>query len=208
MNLLRISLALLVVVTLSASIGGCPAGGGGNDNTNDNSSGGTTGAANLAGRWSGTLDCEITQSLSGTPGSPNEGNRDVEIEFDDAGVLVGVTVLGFSGSPPGLAEVSAAGDEDTLANLGGTTNPTLVVTVRSVLYSDDSARIVLDVEYSGQSGNLMQSGTAVQTVDVQLDGEQLRYEVDIEYDVSQVAGTISLDTGETTVCDTLISLEE
>ncbi|MFN0137169.1 MAG: hypothetical protein ACKVS9_13750 [Phycisphaerae bacterium] len=207
MNLLRVGSGLLVIAAFAMSIGGCPGSSGGdgnsNENANDNGSGGS-GAASLAGRWSGTLDCEITQSLNGTPGSANDGEREVEIEFDDAGVLVGVTVLGFSGSPEALAEVSAAGDEVTLDALGGATNPTLVVSARSILYSDDSARIVLDIEYSGQSGNLAQTGSAVQTVDVRLEGEQLRFEVDVEYDVTQVAGTISLETGETTGCETLI----
>lgn len=202
------TLGLVASVLALTAIVGCPPPSGSpspNDpNTFDpndpNDPNATDAAPALAGNWSATIGCLITQSLSGTPSTPRNDDRTLEVRFDTAGRLLAVTIVGFAGADEALASLSERGDADSLDVSAGSIDATVNVTLRGIFYTANSAHIVIDIEYSGMSGSLVQSGTATQIVDVSTNNATLNYDVFVDYAVDQIAGTITLETGETSEC--------
>lgn len=186
--------ALVSCLLLGACLGGCPA----SSDANGNDNGTAIGASGLAGAWNGSVNCSVTQSLNGAGSAPTSGKLDVQVKFDADGKLAAITVIGFTDSPDQLVNLTQAGDSATINDSNGKSSN--VATVRQILYTSDSARIVLDLVFAGQTGNLAQSGTGSQTVNVSLQGGSLSYTADVQYTVNEVAGTISLTAGETTSC--------
>lgn len=167
-----------------------------NSSSNANSNGSGTSIA-LSGTFGGTVNSEISQSLNGTTsGTPRRASAPFSIEFDSNGRPNGILVYGFADARDQTANVRAANDRATLTS-AGTVNVTLTVRVSDVQYSNRSMRMVLALTYRGTSGNLNQTGTGTQTIDVSVTGDEMSYSVDVEYMVRQTAGSISFDTGET-----------
>src|SRR5262245_60764815 len=132
-----------VVVGASMLLAGCPTGGGSTD-------GGSVGGSKaVSGTWSGTLSCNSTQSINGSPGPSRTTNLTFTITFDSDGQLTGLAVLGYLEEASQTANVVSPGDTVTLteSTTGGATR-TLIVTVRTVTITSTSAKITLDLQYS------------------------------------------------------------
>ncbi len=176
-------------------VAGCPSGG-----TDDNDNGGGTGATALAGTWSGEIECSTVQFVGDTGGSPSVTRRTFTITIDAEGFPTEVEVLGFSSAPDLTADLSRSGDSDTLTSTSSGLSITEAVRVDSATYTETSAIIVIDIDYSALGGALNQEGTGRQTIELQLNGDSLEYSVSVEYDVVQLAAGIELNTGETVDC--------
>lgn len=169
----------------------------GNTNSSGNQNTNSGGPPAIAGQFFGVVNAEIQQSLNGsTAGQPRRSTASLGVEFDDNGRPVSVLVYGFADARDQAAEVAERGDRVTLTS-SGTVSVTLTVQVSSVEYTNRSMRMELALTYRGTSGNLSQTGTGTQTIDIDVSGDQLTYSVDVEYSVRQTAGSINFDTGET-----------
>ncbi len=154
----------------------------------------------IAGTWTGTLSCTSTESLSGTPQTPRTGARDLTITFDENGVPTGLPIWGFAGAETQTVEIARTGETATVTFTSGNLEITLVVTVTEASYSASQAHVVLDVQYSATGGSLTQQGTATVTIDATAAGDVLTVTITADYDVTQTAGPVTLETGETIVC--------
>lgn len=154
----------------------------------------------IAGTWSGTLSCTSTQSLNGAPGLPVQGSRDLTITFDASGVPTGLPIWGFVGADTRTVTISQAGQSETVNFTSNNFEITLVVTVTEATYAAGSAHVVLDVQYTATSGNLVQDGDATVTIDATASGEQLTFSATVVYAVTQTAGSVSFETGDTIAC--------
>lgn len=177
--------ALLSLITLP---GGCPQGG-----TNEPSA--------LAGTWTGELACTSTQSIDGGEGVPFETTRDVALTFDDDGRPTGLPVLGFSNAPTQTTGINEVGETETLTSQSGTLAITRVLTVRSATYTATTARVIIDIDYEASGGALTQTGTGVLTVFAEIADGVLDVTLDVDYDITQAADTLSFDTTETLACE-------
>lgn len=188
-------LSLLLATLPLMLLGGCP-------------TTGPTGPAFTSGTWSGTLSCEVAQSLSGTTTSTQTDTRTFSITFDDNGVPSSLTILGFSSSSDLEAGLAQVGDSVTLTSTSGTLAITQVVTVTQARYTSTTASITLMIDYSGSSGGLTQEGSATQTIQATVSGETLSYSAMTTYDVEFTAsGLDPFSTGEVTTCEGLLALE-
>lgn len=174
-----------------AGLGGCPSSGGGN---------GFTGTSELSGSWSGTLSCEVTQSLEGVEANPTQTTRQLSIAFNDSSVPSSLLIPGFTSAPDQTVSITQVGESQTVTSTSGDLSITAVVTVSQASYAATSARIVLSIQYTAQGGGLSQTGTATQTIQVSVSGADLSYSATTTYTIVQAAGLISLNTGEETVC--------
>ncbi len=187
MNTRRLA-ALCALVSLILLPGGCPQNG-----TNEPSA--------LSGTWTGELDCTSTQSIDGGEGVPFETTRDVALTFDDDGRPTGLPVLGFSNAPTQTTGINEVGETETLTSQSGTLTITRVLTVRSATYTANTARVIIDIDYEATGGALTQTGTGVLTVFAEIANGALDVTLDVDYDITQSADTLSFDTTETLACD-------
>lgn len=178
----------------------------GNSNANANANTNGSSASPLAGRWSATLSCTSTQSLSGVPTAPNAENITLEITFDLNGQLESLTVVNFANGVDQVATMTTAGDTDTLTADTGGLDANLVVTLQQVTYSGGGAQITVDINYTGQQGALIQVGSGSQVLAVSPSGAALAYSLDVTYNVNQQSGSLVLQTGEVIECDGTLSL--
>ncbi len=198
----RISATVTSLAVLSlalASIAGCPVAGG--DNGTGDGGGGTS-ASTIAGTWSGTLDCTRIERLGEQEGTPRPGTRDVTITFSSQFVPVGLPIWGFTQAFDQTTTKSGVGESETFefgANFP-TRVVTLVVTIAEASYSESGATVVMDLQYTATSGSLTQEGTGTMTIQAAVEGDSLTFSGVAQYDVTQTAGTIVLETGETISC--------
>ncbi len=184
--MVRIALAGLLATTPLLLVAGCPTQ--------------TPTAFTIAGTWSGTLSCTSTESLSGTPQTPRTGSRELTITFDDNGVPTGLPIWGFAGAETQTVDIARTGETATVTFTSGNLEITLHVTVTEASYSANQAHVVLSIDYSATGGALTQQGTATVTMDATASGDALAVSITAEYDVTQTAGAVTLETGETIVC--------
>lgn len=185
-------ISLLALALLS--IAGCPTPGGG-------------GTSQLIGTWSGTLDCTTTQSLGGVDGAPRDSEEEFTITFDDGGRPEEVTIWGFSGADNVVVQVQRTGDSDVVTQNEGERLTSVTATVRSAAYTTTTARLIIDIEYQSSEGSLNQEGTAVLDITARLTDAGLSYTADIEYDIEQRAGSVTLQTGERQECTGTLTKE-
>jgi len=188
------SIGLAIVLSGVFSLAGCPT-----------PTPTPSGPAQTAGAWTGDLSCDVTQSLSGAAGNPVNAARAFSTTINDSGVPTSVRVLGFTGGPDQDAAISQVGDSATLNSTSGNLAITQIVTVTQARYTSTSADITLSIEYSATGGALSQNGTATQTIAIRVSGANLTYSANVNYSVTQLAGTITLDTGEVTDCNGVLS---
>jgi hypothetical protein len=150
--------------------------------------------------WTGTLSCQVTQSLGGTTGATTTKTRQLSITFDQDGLPDGLLIPGFVDAPDQTATVLHVGQSQTLNSMTSQFQITHVVTVREARYTAAGARVVLDIRYEADGGTLQQEGFAVQTIDVAVSGDSLNYSSTISYDVS-ITAPVTLETGEVTICE-------
>lgn len=154
----------------------------------------------IDGTWGGTLSCTSTQSLNGVAGVPVQGTRDLTITFDANGVPTGLPIWGFVGADTQTVTISLVGQSTTVDFTSNSRDISLVVTVTEATYSGGSARVVLDVQYSSTGGALVQDGDATVTINASASGNQLTFSATAVYAVTQTAGSISFETGDTIEC--------
>jgi hypothetical protein len=191
---MRLGLARIapLIVTLCLSVlltAGCP-----------QSPGGNSGPRAITGTYSGTLSCEVIQSLSGSPSPPTTRTRDTSLTFDNNGRPTGIPVFGFSGQPDLTTGIQDVGESETLTSSNGTFDITHTLTVRSATYASSSVRVIIDIDYSATGGNATNTGTGVLTFDASVSEDVLTTSITLEYEVTQATGTLVFDTGESHDC--------
>lgn len=187
---LRLVFGLLGLVLVS--LGGCPTNGGGG--------GGGGSSDGLVGTWTGTLNCQTTQTVGTSTTDPVDSTLGFSITFGSDGLPTGVLILGFANAPDAQTDAVESGDQATLTGNAGSVAVTNEIEVLSALYLDESADIEYRLTYSGDGGNLQQSGTGTQSITLTLTGEQLSVEIQTTYDVTQTVSGLQLTSGEVTEC--------
>lgn len=167
-------------------------------NSDPNSGGGTN---LLPGTWKGDLSCTTIQLLGGASSGPSSNDTvpNFSITFDSSGKPTSITILGFVGVKDAEAQIKDVGDSQTLNGSSTVTSKT-TAQVASALYTNSGATVVISIVYNATQGNLTQDGTAEQTLTISVDNNSMTYKNETTYDVSQVSGTVNLQTGENRTC--------
>lgn len=155
----------------------------------------------------GDVACTVTQTLNESATAPKQDTLEIEIGFDNQGEASGHLVFGFSGSPDVTAPIIQVGQSTTEKTTSNNLSITMGITIREADYSDDSFRLVFDVDYRGEGGSLVQDGAGVLTVEGVIANGTLSYTAEMEYDVEQSAGSLTFQTGETRVCQGELALQ-
>jgi len=179
----------LVVVSL-VSVAGCP----------PVDPGTPPATITISGTWSGTLSCTSTQTLSGSPTITQSSQRSFTITFNAEGVPTSLPVWGFTNAPDQSATISAVGESQTFNFTAADRDTTITVTITEATYTGSSARVVMSLQYSATGGALTQQGTGTVTITATVSGDALTFNAVADYDVTQTAGSISFESGETTEC--------
>jgi hypothetical protein len=181
-----LALATLVLV----SIAGCP----------PVDPGTPPGTVTIDGTWSGTLACTSTETLAGSPTITRSSERSFTITFDADGVPTSLPVWGFSNAPDQTATISAVGESQTFNFTAADRDTTVIVTITEATYAGSSARVVMSLQYSATGGALTQQGTGTMTITATVSGDAMTFSATADYDVTQTAGTLSFETGNTIAC--------
>jgi hypothetical protein len=188
-------LTFAAAVAALGLVAGCP--NSGTDNT-----GTTTGAALLAGTWSGPASCSRVQTLGMTTSDAVVTDRQFSITVNADGRPTSVPILGFSDSPNQNAALGAKGDSVTLTTTtSGGINVTQIVTVSELTFDDDRLTMDLTIDFMASGGALTQDGSATQRITLTLSGANATLLIDTDYTVTQTAGSLRLDTSEATTCN-------
>lgn len=172
-------------------------------NADPNSSGGTN---LLTGTWKGTLNCSEIQQLSGSNSGPttNTSVPNFSVTFDSNGQPTEILILGFVGVKDAPAQIATVGESQTLTIAPSSSSSTLagtdVAQVSSALYTNNTATVVLSITHHATQGNLTQDGTAQQTVTISVSSDTMNYKNESVYNVNQVTGSITLQTGTDKTC--------
>ncbi len=174
-----------------------------NNNTNQNGNGGTT---SLSGSYSGTISCFDTESLGGVAGNPASVNKNVTFTFDADGILSSLPIFGFTMPPDITTNVGATGDSQVVTSGNSlTTSIQYSITVRTATYTSTTADLTIDIDYSASGGNLVDAGTAVLNLSLQLSGGNLIVMYELAYDIDRSSsGAGTFNTGETFSCEGVI----
>lgn len=174
-----------------------------NNNTNQNGNGGTT---RLSGSYSGTISCLDTQSLNGVAGNPASVNKSVTFTFGTDGVLSSLPIFGFTAPPDITTNVGSTGDSQVVTS-GNSITPSIQynITVRTATYTDTTADLTIDIDYTGSGGNLVDGGTAELILSLELTNGNLIVMYELAYDITRSSsGAGSFDAGETFNCEGVI----
>jgi hypothetical protein len=170
---------------------GVPAGDDGTDDDGDVPPGDDAASA-LAGTYSGELTNTKHEAVV-------EGDWKLEevwtspfaVTFDESGLPTAFVVPAYGETEGGIefvVEINEVGESVTLSESAGGHDVTLTATVVLASYGETSGRVVLNLEHSGQSV-VEEEGTGAHVVEYELDGDNLLYSAQTNYEV-QLAGLV------------------
>jgi len=113
------------------------------------------------------------------------------VTFDESGLPTAFVVPAYGETEGGIefvVEINEVGESVTLNESSGGHDVTLTATVLLATYGETSGRVVLSLEHSGQR-TIEEEGTGMHVVEYELDGDNLLYSAETNYEV-QLAGMV------------------
>jgi len=183
-------------------------GGGSDSSPPDESPPSGGGAEPIVGTFSGLLDCTVSDSAFGVPGTPTQETMRIWIRFDENGAPTGFVVPGYSAVVARYqfdAPVVEVGDSVEMSHTDGQYSATLTITVAEATYDATGGRVVLDLVHHGQEGERREDGTGSQVVEYELAGQSLSYASRTDYAVTWTFPNISAETTLTFDCQGVLA---
>jgi hypothetical protein len=174
-------------------------GGSGSDDgggTPDSGNGDTSGGDDASPVFQGTYSGEMTHVkheavVEGNWKLEQQWTTSFSVTFDESGMPTAFVVPAYNETEGGIefvVEINEVGETVTLNESSGGHDITLTATVVLANYGETSGRVVLNLEHSGQE-IVEEEGTGVHVVQYELDGDNLLYSAETNYEV-QLAGMV------------------
>ncbi len=184
-----------------ASDGGTDGGSGSGDDasggdTGDSGTGDDSGSDDASPVFRGTYSGEMTHVkheavVEGDWKLEHQWTSPFSVTFDEAGLPMAFVVPAYGETEGGIefvVEINEGGESVTLSESSEDHDVTLTATVVLASYGETSGRVVLNLEHSGQA-TIEEEGTGVHVVEYALDGDNLLYSAQTNYEV-ELAGMV------------------